>query len=362
MKILRSFPRLLGVCFVLGFVFAKPSLQNHLRYHREQAALALAPRELRAIYDPQQRPYTPSSPWNTPIAADPVYDRFSEQRIATLADTISEGKFSLKADRFTFTVYYADETTPRHHIRCVVYRCTVVQDHDTRHPRILRDVPIPDDAQPSPGDDLMIVVDTTTGAEYGLYHPRRIEGSWEVDNAYSYSVFYDGVPSNIGARAAGLPYLAGLVRPHEIERGYIDHALAFGYPHITRTKCVYPASKLDDGTNWAMSIPLGARLQLNPALTDADFDAMGLNRAGKIMARAMQDYGLILVDYAGAPKIYLEDITNNPEINQRWQEGDLRLREWALSEIPYTEFKVLALPDAFSNPFAEALYHGDCYK
>src|SRR5439155_10943245 len=123
-----------------------------------------------------------------------------------------------------------------------------------------------------------------------------------------------------------------------------------------------PASKLDDGTEWLMSLPLGARLQLNPALTDADFDKMGLGSTAKIIARAMQTYGMILVDYAGAPKIYVEDLTNNPLAKESWQDPDLRLRTWALSKIPVQEFHVMALPNSYSNPFAAGLYHGDWYN
>jgi hypothetical protein len=370
MNILRLFARLMGLLIVAGFVLIPPRLlinmRNGITPWGDSAPLSIqtsgGQRNLIAMYDPQKRPYTPASPWNTPLAANPLYDVFSAQRIATLADTVSEGKFSLDAERYTFTVYYADATTPRYDLTCAHSRCTVVLEESTRHSNILRHVPIPDGAQPSVGDEQMIIIDTTTGEEYGLYRPEKTSEGWHADNAYSYSVFYDGAPASIGARAAGVPYLAGLVRPYEIRRGYIDHTLAFGYPHLSRTKCVYPASKLDDGTNWAMSLPLGARIQLNPALTEADFEAMGLGSTAKILARAMQTYGMILVDYAGASKIYVEDLKNNPLTQESWEDDDLRLRTWALSKIPYNEFRVLALPNGYINPFAAALYHGDCYN
>ena len=42
------------------------------------------------------------------------------------------------------------------------------------------------------------------------------------------------------------------------------------------------------------------RFQLDPNLTDTDFDNWGLSREGKIIARAMQRYGLYNGDNSGA--------------------------------------------------------------
>lgn len=357
--------------FVLTMLFALVLFQHRIRVgvqrHLAEAAESEPPGDVyarltRAPYFSYQRPYTTDSPWNTPIPAGAEADWFSQWRIATLADTPTEGRLSLDSSRYTFTVYYADAETPRYTVPCVRYSCTVTLEDHTRHPRRLRSVPIPDEAQPSPGDDLMIIVDTVTGEEYGLYHPTRTEDGWQVDTAYSYSVYYDGAPASFGARAAGTPYLAGLVRPQEIREGRINHALAFGYPHVSDTTCVYPASKLDDGTRGGFTLPLGARLQLNPDLTEEDFDRMGLSETGKIIARALQEYGMILVEYSGAPKIYVEDLTNNPTAADSWDDNELKLRTWTLSKLPHTEFRVLALPDAAWNPFAPITFHGDCYR
>src|SRR5689334_8991560 len=116
MNIIRLFARLMGLVMVAGFVLIPPRLlinvRNGITPWGNSAPLTIETTEQRkliAVYDPQQRPYTPTSPWNTPLAANPIYDVFSAQRIATLADTVSEGKFSLDAERYTFTVYYADD-------------------------------------------------------------------------------------------------------------------------------------------------------------------------------------------------------------------------------------------------------------
>src|SRR5688572_11932482 len=81
MYIIRSFTRLIGLGLVAGFIFVKPTLLVNLRNDvnpwGHQAALNMQTdgnhRALLAVYDPDQRPYTPASPWNTPIGESPIY-------------------------------------------------------------------------------------------------------------------------------------------------------------------------------------------------------------------------------------------------------------------------------------------------
>jgi hypothetical protein len=150
------------------------------------------------------------------------------------------------------------------------------------------------------------------------------------------------------------------VRPWEITQGHIDHAIAFGYPFPARDRCVFPASKTDGDSDLPDAIPEGARLQLNPQLTEADFDRLGLDRTGKIIARALQKYGMILVDYSGRPKIYVENLADNPLARQAWSDPQLRLTDSTIEQIPYSSFRVLALPAAYWNPSLTGPTHGDC--
>lgn len=109
------------------------------------------------------------------------------------------------------------------------------------------------------------------------------------------------------------------------------------------------------------AIPEGARLQLDPSLTEEDFDRMGLDRAGKIIARALQEYGTILVDDSGSFKIYLEDLINNPYTTQKWTDPGLNLTKETIYGIPYTSFRVLELPPVYWESSAESQYHGRCF-
>jgi hypothetical protein len=99
-------------------------------------------------------------------------------------------------------------------------------------------------------------------------------------------------------------------------------------------------------------------LQLNPALTDADFDRMGLTAAGKIVAHAIQKYGMILIDTGGSPKIVAENLTANTLYGQTWDQ--VGYDKNVIANLPYTELRVLALPDGFYNGAANNW--GSCIK
>lgn len=153
-------------------------------------------------------------------------------------------------------------------------------------------------------------------------------------NGYHYNTNWDGVPpaGSFLSRGSGIPNLAGLIRPWEIEQGHIDHALAFAYPSPT-SQFVFPAINSDGSSTNIYDMPEGTRLQLDPTLTDADFTAWGLSPAGKIIARAMQQYGLIITDHSGTPQLFPED-SHTANWNGIIANG-------TVSKIPFSSLKVL---------------------
>ncbi len=288
-------------------------------------------------------PYRADSPWNLPIGPGPVYDRDSNSYVANLS-----GYFGNDPTRYTYPVYdnITSETMIRRiHVTGVFSNVTGEGDQLT----ILRDavveVPVPAGAMPSPGRDSQIIfIDPVTGDEWGFWRfEETLDSGLIAQNGYHYNINWSGVaPSGFISRGAGLPYYAGLVRPAEIEAGRITHALAFGMQDPS-TLFVFPATK-SDGKGVFPALPEGARLQLDPSLTDRDFERWGLDETGKIMARALQEYGMILVDYSGHPKIYVE-----AEHTANWP----TLTASTVSPIPYSAFRVLAL-DAPVKPQAPA--------
>lgn len=306
-------------------------------------------------------PYSQTSIWNTPIGLSPKYDPYSDEMIATLV--FANNGNIITPNTYNYPVYFADANTPRWDVPCTRYRCVVPTSDGGTRTDMLEDVPIPFDAQPSPDSDgRMIIIDKVTYAEYDLWRAEHVETGWTTGSGSAYNILWNGTPSINNSRGSGIPSYAGLIRPWEILQGRIEHAIAFGYTEPTGDKCVFPASKTDGDSALPFAIPEGARLQLDPSLTEEDFDQMGLDQTGKIIAQALQEYGMISVDHSGSFKIYVEDLTNNPYTTQEWTDPGLNLTKETLSSIPYTSFRVLELPPGYWDPSTESQYHGKCFK
>ena len=110
-----------------------------------------------------QVPYSKTSVWNTPIGPSPKYDVHSAEMIANLVHS-NEGRIITAGPDFNYPVYFADEQTPRWDITCTINECTIASsDQDIIRTDLVRNIPIPTDAQP--GDDTdgrMIIIDTVT--------------------------------------------------------------------------------------------------------------------------------------------------------------------------------------------------------
>jgi len=146
-----------------------------------------------------------------------------------------------------------------------------------------------------------------------------------------------------GSRGGGATSIAGMIRPNEIEtalkdtNGYIHHALTFTIDSIRNGKKVngLPTKIFDEnlcarsdgqgGTNLTLAeqekIPYyGMRVQLDPTLTEVDFDNLGLTKECKIVARTLQKYGMILSDSGGDFAIDIQLLNSNAE--KHWDEWE----------------------------------------
>jgi hypothetical protein len=168
---------------------------------------------------------------------------------------------------------------------------------------------------------------------------------------YVRGIHRSAVEPNYRSRGAGVPYLAGLIRPWEIAEGRIEHALAFAYLLARLERCVWPASKTDGDDDRADAIPQGARLRLDPGV---DVDGIpGLDAAGRVIARALQEYGMILIDNSGSNKIYVED-----NLTADW---GTQIVATTVSAIPVNRLQVLSLPDGYwAQDYAPD--HGRCVR
>ena len=250
------------------------------------------------------RPYSASSPWNVPIPRQAAVDRRSQTYVGNLGDRLSSDP-----TQYTYPVYEVGRSTTRESVLLSGLYSNVVRggrglvrEQDARIA-----LPIPAAARAAAGSDASIVIlDRSTGDEWGIWQLSGGSGGWRGRNGYHYNTRWSAVPpAGFGSRGAGVPYLAGLVRPCEIARGRIDHALAFAYDFPTGD-FVYPATKSDGKGAVGADVPEGARLQLDPGLTARELQASGCRGACLTIARALQRYGMYVIDNSGRPKIMLE--------------------------------------------------------
>lgn len=264
-----------------------------------------------AASGPCTRPYADSSPWNRPIGN-------VQGRPAGLTDPITSDPSG-----YTFPVYEVTRRTPLRTVRFEGWYSRVTAG-GTRLVNVragggngssgLARIPIPKRAMPAAGSDAqMILVNRDTGEEWDLSQVRRAsDGSYDASNVGRYVTRWSAVPPRdrnlqpYFLRGAKIPYLAGLVRPCEIARGRINHALAFGYPHPT-TQWVYPATHSDGKAPPGEGLPMGTRLQLDPSVSAGTIkDRWGCTGACFTIARALQRYGMYLIDGSGRSKLMVE--------------------------------------------------------
>lgn len=256
------------------------------------------------------------------ITEDANIDKNSKALIKNMA---SAGRLYLNKEDWSIPVYFIEsDITPKHHVMAIkqgIYGKGFGPDNI---------IPIPDNAVPSPpvdGDNHLAIIDKQKGLEWGMWWARQTpSGEWSAGLGAVTDLVGSGVapPWNESnspyashrARASGFPLIAGLIRPEEVASGRIDHALVFAYPYVRTEYFISPASTAQAQTPQTRDsdngMPMGARIQLNPLL---DITDLNLSPSAQVIARALQEYGAYLGDYAGANVLYLD---NSPEALAAW--------------------------------------------
>jgi serine/threonine-protein kinase len=152
----------------------------------------------------------------------------------------------------------------------------------------------------SDGDCHLIVIAQDTNKLYEQWRV-NIDGSgfrggclavWQLDRDYDAGLRGEQCTS---ADAAGLPITPLLFDADEVASGAIEHAVRFAIPntHIHKSTYVRPATHATGAASaGADGVPYGARLRLR-----ADYPLDSLPNAGaRVLARALQRYGMILAD------------------------------------------------------------------
>ncbi|HYD30977.1 MAG TPA: hypothetical protein VEB64_09010, partial [Azospirillaceae bacterium] len=275
-----------------------------------------------------QRPHGPHAPWNRPVTDLPRHadgNRLVELLWTGASDR--PGNFNINMDE-AFAVYFTEEATTR----------LPVSDRlgGALDGRVLAWHP---DWRIPPGSDRkVILLDRAAGRELNLFQVFVESGRLRVGNGSAVPGRYDTYEGvNPPSRGAGIQYSAMLVRPFEIERGAIDHALAMSINNTDGTAFVSPASKLEHPGR-PTGIPEGTRFALT--ISDAEVEAwigslppevrLRMEGAARTVARALRDYGWFITDTGGAGSFEFEARASAEVVWERLGLADLEGRDGKL--------------------------------
>ncbi len=194
------------------------------------------------------------------------------------------------------------------------------------------------------GDCHLIVVDPDACRLYEMWRAHVVGGTfyggclavWDLNQQYTPQLRGECCTS---ADAAGLPIAATMFGPDDIAAGEIRHALRFILPNSNMRSRIYvrPATHSTGATSGpATAPPYGARLRLR-----ADFDLSTLNEAARVVATALQVYGMILSDGGNITFTALNDRFTT----HTWAE--VGLGPHALTSLTWSDFEVVELGERY---------------
>jgi hypothetical protein len=320
--------------------------------------------------EPPRRFFSETSFWNTPLPARPEVDPRNEHFVALLKQEPSGG-FGINLHKWTIPVYEVDESTPRYRVAKHTLSAEEKETWATKRetfghgPGFDEGVPIPKAALPDPETDAhFAVVDWKARRAWDTWGFRVLsDGSFESKTGMAYPLDGDGVfrTSDFSvadgesihfhgpSRAAGVPAIAGLILFDEVQAGEIRHKLACAIRFPALQEFVFPAAWTDGPVPGG--IPEGAVIQLDP---DLDLSRFDLLPAERIVARAAQRYGMVVVDYADGSVLYGEGLWGHP--SKSWK-GVLRDHDVGLDRIGAEHYRVLRLPPVTHKGDARSLKH-----
>lgn len=255
-------------------------------------------------------PFAASGPWCTPLPASPPLASNSAAIVANIQtdETNNYGTFAINTDSYSSPIYTVAAGTPPTN-----WSFDDCQNKGSLPPDfapVLMNVPTEPGMVQSMGTDGEITIyDPSADQEWEFWvasQTSQASGQWSAcwGGTIQHVSTNPGIfPSGLGATASGLPLLGFLIRIGELQAGVIRHTLDISTVRTQAGVFSWPANRTDGNTADADILMEGQRVRLDPT-----FDVTTLpNPAERTIAKAMQDYGMILTDTSGAVDIQAED-------------------------------------------------------
>ena len=293
--------------------------------------------------------FTDTAIWYEDISNSPL-DEQSRDVIDWLAANGGWGTGEMRIDFSIEVLRASDETS---------YRSFIPTDDHFSPDCDLDDVPVPAGGAlegesgyecESDGDCHLIVVDESTDKLYEMWRANIVGDQffggcltvWDLNRDYGTNPRGADCTS---ADAAGFPIASLLFTTEEVQAGSIDHAIRFILPNarIRNRTYVSPATHSTGATGGPASAPpYGARFRLR-----ADYPLETLPSEGaRVVARAMQRYGMFLADAGNIALTAQSDQFSDI----KW-DGLLNTRD--LDAISVTDFEMIDAGERYT-------FTGDC--
>lgn len=191
-------------------------------------------------------------------------------------------------------------------------------------------------------DKHLVVVDSSTCASWELINVQppgenyfgTLLNRWYADKVVKLDLTSNVMPVNGAATASGTSLLSGLVRYDEVAAGRVDHVLVMPSPVVHRGPGIWPSNGTDGSSTDPAAPPMGTWLRLR-----ADTDISRLGPQARVVAQAMKDHGVIIVD--SGPNAA---IAGEPDL--RWNDTDLAgLRNLTVGQFDVVDASVMKVAD-----------------
>jgi hypothetical protein len=270
-------------------------------------AIGLSPQGSSAATQPDNG-FSAAGPWNTPLPANVPLAPNSQAIVNNLVQDKQNnyGFWGINTDTYSAPIYTVGPDTPRQQ-----WTYSDCQNMPQLAPVIagsLVSVPTPPGMLVSQGtDESVAIYQPSTDTYWDFWRAQQdAAGHWSAcwgGKIEHYSTNPGIFDNPLGASASGLPLGAYLIRVDELRRGHIDHAINIETVRTQAGCFSWPATR-DDGNTSGADIPCeGQRFRLDPAFNVNTL----IDPAARTIARAMQQYGLVLTDTAGALVTQAED-------------------------------------------------------
>jgi hypothetical protein len=295
-----------------------------------------------------------ASPFYQKLPADAPAASDSSALVASLNSqahlfygTATDANVGVNTVKYTPPMYVARSTDPLYDV--TLWSCQAHSDSvATMFNENMQDINIPADAIPDPSDDgSMTIYNPETRQLVELWKARKVDGLWQacwggrINDADKSIGTYSGT---WGASASGMAMWPTTIRAAELAAGHIDHVIGLSIPY-TKSTISWPAVRTD-GSRTGTELSIGQMLRLPASL---DIDAIKLSPLARTIAKAAQEYGIIITDTGGSVSFAAENavgMATNPYpalFRNRYAFQELQANS-ALGEAAFPLDQLVALP------------------